>query len=359
MAPGSAPISYHHALPPGAVPMHMQIPMGMPMPHRPGLNPASHGHAYAAAPMPLPLSHQMQQHHPVHSPRQMHHPHHPPQHQSQLVSFAHDPLDRRTSLSHGHAVAVSQAYSPHLGHTGQPLPPPAARLPEANHYSPAHAHEHHYDRHNGVSYDDHDRNVSPSVENAAIWLKKQKTVDTRIQRAEGTIPSNLGGGAHAYLSEGMLTSYTIPDSARTPSQETSTTTGTTPTTIASSAHRPSLSPASAAMHPSPPMAYHPHHVDGGNPVMYSHRDDFNTSPTPTTADPFAFHHHEHPIVSSNPSSELKSSTFDGAPVHLDQQQLQAAAEAAAAAFAASDGHNDDYATGSTDHYNHDDSLPLL
>lgn len=214
-------------------------------------------------------------------------------------------------------------------------------------------------------YED-DRTASPSVQNAAHWGKKQKTVDTRAPGGEsGNSPGNSTNHVPVYLSEGMLAGYSIHDPTRTPSQETAATAGTTPTTggtMASSGHRPSLSPASA-MPPSPMLVYNPHNVVGGNPAMYSHHHDnrdFGTPPTPTPGDPFAFHH-EHPVVSSNPSAELKGSTFDGAAVQVDQQQLQAAAEAAAAAFATVDdqGSNDCASTGSPNPYNHDDTLPLL
>ena len=88
-----------------------------------------------------------------------------------------------------------------------------------------------------------------------------------------------------------------------------------------------------------------------------HHHDFDA---PTPGDPFAFHH-EHPVVSTNPSAEIKGSPFDGAAVPVDQQQLQEAAEAAATVFATDDGQgdNDCASTGSPHPYNHDDSLPLL
>ena len=374
MAPGSVPMPYHQIIP-GSIPMHMSHPASNGMQLRPDLGapPAAHGHhIYATAPIPFPPAHPQAYLHPGQHPHQMHHHLHPPpppphhhQHAQQQQQYAQqNPPERRSSFSPGETTS-SHIHAPPSAPVGQPLPPPGARLLQVNNQGYPGQRPPPQEQQNirpRSMYED-DRTVSPSVENAAHWLKKQKTVDTRAPAAgesNGALPNTP-----VYLSEGMLAGYSIHDPTRTPSQDTAATARTTPTTagtMASSAHRPSLSPASA-MPPSPALAYDPHNVVRGNQSMYSqhhhhHSHDFGTPPTPTPADPFAFHH-EHPIVSSNPSAELKGSTFDGTTVPLDQQQLEAAAAAAAAAFATVDGQdNDDFATESPNPY-HDESLPAL
>lgn len=116
------------------------------------------------------------------------------------------------------------------------------------------------------------------------------------------------------------------------------------------------------MPPSPNMAYNPHHAGPGNPALYAHHHEYMVPPTPTAAEhPYAFHSYHDPTVA--PAAEPKHAydySGSAAVVHLDQQQLQAAAEAAAAAFPAADAHNaGDFATSSPGSYNNEDTLQLM
>ena len=85
-------------------------------------------------------------------------------------------------------------------------------------------------------------------------------------------------------------------------------------------------------------------------------------PTPTAADhPYAFNPYHDPAAAA-PADPKHAYAYNGsaAVVHLDQQQLQAAAEAAAAAFPSADSHSPgDFATSSPGSYTNEDTLPLM
>jgi hypothetical protein len=164
-------------------------------------------------------------------------------------------------------------------------------------------------------------------------------------------PSSTGGSLPGYFSESLLSNY----DARTPSQETSTTFGTTPTTdgTAQRAHHPSLSPASA-MPPSPSLAYDPRRAGAVDPTLYSH--DFGTPPTPVNSEPNQLYtyHHVYQDHAGAPYPMDSGHPFDTATSAADLFEHQQLQEAVAFVNATSD--IADFATASPT-YHHDDSLP--
>lgn len=151
------------------------------------------------------------------------------------------------------------------------------------------------------------------------------------------------------------------DIGQTPSQDTATSSGTTPTSEVSNplsrVHRPSLSPATA-MPPSPSLAYNPHHLGTTNPTLFSHHHEY-IAPTPTAVEhPYAFHYPPAGAPPSDPKLAYSRSAAEAAAAaHLDQQQLQAAAEDAAAALSGSGNpRGSDYATSSPGSFHQDEPL---
>jgi hypothetical protein len=383
--PGSIPMPYHHGMR-VPLPMHHQMPPppmgGGAMQVHPDINTTS-SRGYVPPPGTMPLPPPPPSHHHLHPPHHFpmhhhhphaahHHSHRPPPSPGDHNTNRHSPPTHPSHHDHAPPHAHSHdSSSPRTLQSHEPAPGPS-------HHVPPHASQLHRrtsqssegsSKRSRSSYDD-DETVSPPGENAPDWSKKPKAIDTRAptpSEANKITPTDpVGQGFH---NDGMTT-YDIGGPTRTPSHETSTTTGTTPTSegALSRATRPSLSPPSA-MPPSPSLAYNPHHAGPGNPTLYAHHHHqhhhhpgYMVPPTPIEEDhPYAFHHYHDPSGASQ-ADPKHAYAYNGSAafVNLDQQQLQAAAEAAAAAFPAADTHNaGDFATSSPGSYNNEDSLSLM
>jgi len=366
IAQGSLPpMHYHHGMPlppPGAAPIHMPVPISLGMPIRPDVNTTSHN--YSPPPgQPLPVPPTPPQSHMHYHPVQVHPP--PPHmHRHQYQSIYHPPhpdqYHHRQLVTHLHFQPVQDQEATQQLHGQAPSP----RLPQAegekrSDVSMPPGTELRISR-NG--YEDVE-SLSPAG-NPTQWSKTRKplTVETGAQPESRTnpSPSSSTNNTSGYVADNFLVGYVTSASSRTPSQETCTTSGTTPTTDESRAQRPSLSP-TAAMHPSSSLAYDRHHGGGVDPSLYSRDHEYSEPPTPTASDQHHFgflqQQHGHTMACSGPSAEMKHTYTVASEQHIDQQ-LQAAAEAAAAAVAASDGQTEgDYASASPNPYHdHHDSL---
>ena len=338
---------------PGVVPVPMPVPMPPIMYARPDPN-SSQG--FSTAPMPLPPPPPPRYHNLLAFP----HAHAPPPTQQQQQQQHRQPTPPQTQgqgqQAMGHQVQHHQYIQPFQTQTyqhHQPLRHPGEGTLKR--------------RSSNLDEDKGDSDGSSSGNHSSGWHKKQRTSNASSigRNGNGHITPDANCG---FMSEGLMAGFDMGLAARTPSQETHTTLGTTPTTSAGKSHasnRTSLS--SSALPPSPALAYDPHNLLplASNAAFYV-QHDFMSPPTPTHGDhSFAFHqqhHDDNQEANDSPSSgELKQSYHNGNS-SLDEHHLQAAAEAAAAAMGMGDAHDDNgYHPPSPGHFSsaEDDDHSLL
>jgi len=349
----SLTIPPHHHVPgiavatDGAPPMmcsHYQVPPGS-MTEPLSIGTPGYGHlSFALAPSPyaeasVPLLPAQSQNHPsaFHSPPHLLHQNSPLRSTPDCRSSV-----EKQNRSRGAPMSI---FPPPPPPADQTLPPPLYRLSVV-------ARQQQPTTNNHISASCGANRMFFPDENTSKLSKKQKTVDTRKPAAEGNTPTNGYVSGPLYLSEGLLATFSMHgDQAQSPGQITAVTAGTTPTTagtMASTTHRPSLSPVTGVPS-SPPLTYGVCRNENSDQSKYSHHHDFSAPPASTPNDMFELRH-GHRVVSSNPSSELKQTEYDP---QIDRQQLQQAAAAFAAHVNEYDG---DYGTNI---YDHDDSFRVL